>query len=38
MADYESYIQKSLEIKENNQRLLEVRYADAWETARKAAF
>ncbi|MFH1097214.1 MAG: nucleotidyltransferase domain-containing protein [Candidatus Desantisbacteria bacterium] len=38
MVTYESYIQKAIEIKENQQRLLEVRYTDAWETARKAAF
>lgn len=37
MADYEPYIQKAIETKENNQRLLEVRYSDAWEIARKAA-
>ncbi len=37
MVDYESCIQKAIEIKEKKQRLLEVRYADAWEIARKAA-
>ncbi|MFH1963834.1 MAG: nucleotidyltransferase domain-containing protein [bacterium] len=37
MVSYESYIQKAREIEENKQRLLEVRYADAWETVKKAA-
>lgn len=37
MVDYESYIRKSMEIKENRQRLLEIRYVNAWEIARKAA-
>ncbi|PIX16073.1 nucleotidyltransferase domain-containing protein [Candidatus Desantisbacteria bacterium CG_4_8_14_3_um_filter_40_12] len=37
MVNYEPYIQKAIEIRENKQRLLEIRYANAWETARKAA-
>ena len=37
MVNYEPYIQKAIEIRENKQRLLEIRYANACETARKAA-
>ncbi len=37
MVNYESYIQKAMEMREDKQRLLEIRYVNAMETARKAA-
>lgn len=38
MINYEPYIQKAIEIQENKQRLLEIKYINAWETAEKAAY